>query len=71
MALGIFLLHRHSVTVPHVMSFLGKVNFCANDHSQLQQWCCVIESDMLNVYHSPGHLLSSFHFLVSALYQLR
>ena len=46
------------------MSFLGKTNFCANSHAQLCQLCHVIQSDMLNIYHS----LSFFLFVL--LFQL-
>ena len=52
------------------MSFLGKDNFCANGHSQLWRLCCVIQSDMLTIYHSPAHLFSPLHFSFSALHQL-
>ena len=31
---------------------------------------CVIQSDMLNVYHSPTHLFSQVHFSLSSLHQL-
>ena len=53
------------------VSSLGKAYFCASGHSLLQQWCCVIQSDMLNVSHSPVHLFSFFHFLDSVLCQLQ
>ena len=56
------LLQGHSVTVCQGMSFLGKADFYANGHSKLCWWWCVIESDMLNVYHSPTYFFSSFHF---------
>ena len=49
--LTLSLLLTHPVTICKVMSFLGKANFCANGHSQMQQLCCVIQSDMLTVYH--------------------
>ena len=52
------------------MSFLGKANFCTNGHSQLQCSCCVIQSDMLNVYHSPTQLFSHVHCSLSSLHQL-
>ena len=52
------------------MSFLGKANFCDNGHSQLQRLCCVIQSDMLTVYHSPIHLFSPIYFSFSASCQL-
>ena len=53
--LALSLLHTPHVMVHKVMSFLGKANFCINGHSQLQQLCHVIQSDMLGVYHSPIH----------------
>ena len=34
--LAFSLLQSQPVTVHQVMSFLGKANFCANGHSQLQ-----------------------------------
>ena len=52
------------------MSFLGKANFCANDHSQLWHLCHVIQSDMLSVYHSPTQLFLCVHFSFSSLCQL-
>ena len=64
------LLQSQYVTVHKVMSFLGKANLCTNGHSQLQCLCCVIQSDMLHVYHSPNHLFSHVHFSLSLLCQL-
>ena len=58
------------VTVHKVMSFLGKANFCTNGHSQLWCLCCVIQRDMLCVYHSPTQLFLCFHFSFSSLHQL-
>ena len=46
----------------HVLS--GHANFCSSGYSQLWQWCHVIQSDMLNVYHSPPHLFSSFSVFI-------
>ena len=68
--LALSLLHNPHVTVCKVMSFLGKANFCTNGHSQLQCLCCVIQSDMLSVYHSPTQLFSHVHFSLSSLPQL-
>ena len=59
-----------NITVCQVTSFLGKANFCTNGHSQLQCLCCVIQSDMLSVYHSPTQLFSCVHFSLSSLCQL-
>ena len=56
------LLQSQHVTVYQVMSFLGKANFCTNGHYQLWHLCCVIQSDMLHVYHSPTHFLSQVIF---------
>ena len=53
-----------------VMSFLGKANFCANGHSQLQHLHHVIQSDMLHVYHSPTHFFLCVPFSLSSLCQL-
>ena len=68
--LPLSVLQTQPVTVHRVMSFLGKANFCAIGHSQLQRLCHVIQSDMLTVYHSPAHLFSPVHFSFSALHQL-
>ena len=68
--LALSLLWTPHVTVCKVMSFLAKANFCTNGHSQLHCLCCVIQSDMLSVYHSPTQLFSSVHFSLSSLHQL-
>ena len=68
--LALSLLQTQPVTVHQVMSFLGKANFCANGHCQLWRLCHVIQSEMLTVYHSPGHLISPVCFSFSALHQL-
>ena len=68
LALG--LLQTPHVTVHKVMSFLGKATFCTNGHFQLRHLCCVIQSDMLSVYHSPTHLFSHVYFSPSSLRQL-
>ena len=60
--LALSLLWTPHVTVCKAMSFLGKANFCTNGHSQLHCFCCVIQSDMLHVYHSPTQLFSHVHF---------
>ena len=60
--LALSLLETTHVTVCKVMSFLGKANFCTNGHSQLHCLCCVIQSDMLSVYHSPMQLFHMFIF---------
>ena len=65
------LLLRQSFTVHQVMSFLGKTMFCGNGHVQLHWLCHVIRSDMLNVYHSPAHLILSFHLSLSLQCQLQ
>ena len=68
--LALSLLWTPHVTVHKVMSFLGKANFCTNGHSQLCQLFCVIQSDMLHVYHSPMQLFSHVHFSLFSLHQL-
>ena len=68
--LALSFLQTPDVTVCWVMSFLGKANFCTNGHSQLWHLYCVIQSDMLHVYHSPTHLFSHVHFSLSSLHQL-
>ena len=60
--LALSLLRTPHVTVHRVMSFLGKANFCTNGHSQLCHLCCVIQSDLLSVYHSPSQLFSCVHW---------
>ena len=35
--------------------------FCVNEHAQLDRLCHIIQSNMLNVYHSPAHLFFSFY----------
>ena len=68
--LALSLKQSQHVTVFRVMSFLGKANFCTSGHSQLWHLCCVIQSDMLHVYHSPTHLFSQIHFSISSLHKL-
>ena len=68
--LALSLLQTTHVTVCKVMSFLGKAKFCTNGQSKLHHLCCVIQSDMLNVYHSPTQLFSDVHFSFSSLHQL-
>ena len=67
--LALSLLQTLHVTVCKVMSFLGKANFCTNDHSQLHHLCHVIQSDMLSVYHSPTQLFLHVHFSLFSLHQ--
>ena len=68
--LALSMLWTLHVTVCKVMSFLGKANFCTNGHSQLHRLCCVIQSDMLSVYHSSMQLFSCVLFSLSSLCQL-
>ena len=68
--LALSLLWTPHATVHKVMSFLGKANFCTNCHFQLWCLCCVIQSDMLSVYHSPTQLFLHAHFSLSSLCQL-
>ena len=68
--LALSLLHTPHLTVCKVMSFLGKANFCTNGHPQVWHLCCVIQSDMLSVYHSPTQLFSCVHFSLSYLCEL-
>ena len=62
--LALSLLQTPHVTVCKVMSFLGKASFCTNGHSQLHRLCCVIQSDMLSVYHFS---FLSFLFMSSGM----
>ena len=68
--LALSLLWTPHVTVCKVMSFLGKANFCTNSHAQLNHLCCVIQIDMLHIYHSPTQLFSHVRFSLSSLCQL-
>ena len=68
--LALSLLKTPNVTVCRVMSFLGKAYFCNNGHSQLWCICCVIQSDMLHIYHSSTQLFSHVHLSLSSLCQL-
>ena len=45
------------------MSSLGKAKFSDNGHSQLQQLCHVIQSDMLTAYHFLALLFLLYNFL--------
>ena len=54
------LLERQPVTCHQDMSYLGKTTYFVNGYAQLCQLCFVIQSDMLNVYHSPAHIHSFF-----------
>ena len=47
--------------VHQVMSFFDKSTFCVNGHAQCFKLYHVLQSDMLNVYHSPVHFFLSFH----------
>ena len=51
------LLQTQPVTICQVMSFLGKANFSANGHSQLQQLCHAIQSYMLTIILQPNYFL--------------
>ena len=68
--LALSLLQTTHVTVPKVMSFLGKANFCTKGHSQLCHLCRVIQHEMLSVFHSPTQLFSCVYFSLSYLHQL-
>ena len=62
--LALSLLQTQPVSVCQVMSFWGKANFCANGHYWLQRLCCVIQSDMLTVYHPHLFVFSCSLFLL-------
>ena len=64
--LALSLLCTPHVIVCKVMSSLGKAIFCTNGHSRLWHLRCVIQSDMLSVYHSPTQLCSHVHFSLSS-----
>ena len=53
------------------MSFLGKTTFCTSGHAQPCWLCWVIQSDMLNIYHSPTHMFLSLCLSLPALCQLQ
>ena len=50
--------------------FLVRPVFCTNCDSQLPHLCCVIQSDMLHVYHSPTLLFLCVHFSLSSWCEL-
>ena len=60
--LALSMLKTQPVTIHQIVAFFAKASFCANGHSQLQQLCYVIHSDMLSVYCFPAHLFSSVPF---------
>ena len=68
--LALSLLWTAHVTVCRVMSFLGKANFYTNGYFQLQCLSCVIQSDIVHVYHSPTQLFLHVYFSLSSLCQL-
>ena len=68
--LALSLLWTPYVTVCRVMSFLGKAKFYTTGHSHLLHLCCVIQSGILGVYHSPTQLFSCVHFSLSSFRQL-
>ena len=51
--------------------FGGKTKYCAIGHAQLHWLCCVFQSHMLNVYHSPAKVFPSVHLSLLAQYQLQ
>ena len=53
------LLLRPTITVCQGMSFWGKSTFCVSGHAQLEQFCHVLQSNILNVYHSAAYLFFS------------
>ena len=57
------LLQRQPIMVCPMISLLGKTTFYATGYVQLCQLCHIIQSDMLNVSHSPTHVCSLFTFL--------
>ena len=65
------LLLRQPFTVCQGISFLGKSTICVNHHAQLHRLCHAIQSDMLKFYHSPAHLLHSFHLSLPILHQVQ
>ena len=68
--LALSLLQNLHDTVHWVMSFLGKANFFTNGRTQLWRLCCVIQSAMLTVYHSPTLCFLLFFFSQFSLHQL-
>ena len=61
------LLMTHRVTAHHGHVFFGQDNGCANEHAQLCELYCAIQSVMWNSYHFPDNLFCSFHLCSSAL----
>ena len=54
-----YLLQRQSVTVHHIMPFLGKIIFCANGHVELCHFFVSFRVILMTVYYSPAHLFFS------------
>ena len=63
--LTLSLLQRQPVTVHQVISFLVRPPFVPKDMHNLCQLYCVIEIDMLSVYHFIAHLFCSFQLCLS------
>ena len=53
------------------MSFLNKTIFCVSGHAEHCFLCGIIQSNMLNIYHSPAHFFLSFHLSLPTQHQLQ
>ena len=69
MAAGSFLGEDLACYSHQIMPLLSKANFYAHRHAQLHWLCQVVQSHMLNVYHSPAHLFHSLLHRLSCLQQ--
>ena len=56
-------LQSKTFTVCCVMSFQGKMNFCASGHAQRHHMCHIIQSNMLNINHCTAQLFCSCDLL--------
>ena len=59
--LALTLLQMQTVIVCAIIPFRGGQLLC-HWTCRTSLLCCVIQSDMLTIYHSPAHLFCTFHF---------
>ena len=65
-----WLIQRQPITLCQVMAFLSKTIFCVKGHANHCWFCHVIQSDMLNVYHSTANKFLSYQPSPPVLHQL-
>ena len=64
-AAGTFMLQTQPLMVCPGHVLIGQDPFLCHGYMQFCQLCLVIQSDMLNLFHSPDHLLFFFPFFFS------